>query len=166
MDDCFSLKYTCSWRNQHFRHSFVQTSIKQDYIPVGCVPPARWPYLPASSARGGGWSGGCLFGGVPAWSRWGVCSWGVPGLGGLPDPGGVPGPGGRVPGLGGWGACLVPEEMPGPRGVGWYPSMHWGRHPRREQNSWHTLLKILPCPKLRLRAVTTSNIKPSYLLDF
>ena len=25
-----------------------------------------------------------------------------------------------------------------------------------EQNSWHTLVKILPCPKLRLRAVTTS----------
>ena len=26
-----------------------------------------------------------------------------------------------------------------------------------KQNSWHMLLKILPCPKLRLRAVTTSN---------
>ena len=28
-----------------------------------------------------------------------------------------------------------------------------GTHPR-EQNSWHTLLKILPCPKLCFRAVT------------
>ena len=27
------------------------------------------------------------------------------------------------------------------------------RHPPRGQNSWHTLLKILPCPKLRLRTV-------------
>ena len=26
-------------------------------------------------------------------------------------------------------------------------------HVTCEQNSWHTLLKILPCPKLRLRAV-------------
>ena len=29
-------------------------------------------------------------------------------------------------------------------GEGVYPSMHWGRHPSG-QNSWHTLLKILPC---------------------
>ena len=36
---------------------------------------------------------------------------------------------------------------------GGYPSMHWGRPPPCGQNSWHTLLKILPCPKLRLRAV-------------
>ena len=26
-----------------------------------------------------------------------------------------------------------------------YPSMHWGRHPPCGQNSWHTLVKILPC---------------------
>ena len=38
------------------------------------------------------------------------------------------------------GGCLVP-------GGGVYPPC--------EQNSWQTLLKILPCPKLRLRAVTT-----------
>ena len=30
-------------------------------------------------------------------------------------------------------------------GHGGYPSMQWGRPPC-EQNSWHTLLKILPCP--------------------
>ena len=34
------------------------------------------------------------------------------------------------------GGCL-------PGGV--YPSMHWSRNPSRGQNSWHTLLKILPC---------------------
>ena len=46
-------------------------SFKQDCIPVGCVPPARWPYLPACSTAGGDFcSGGwCLL-------RGGVCSWG------------------------------------------------------------------------------------------
>ena len=29
--------------------------------------------------------------------------------------------------------------------------------PPREQNSWHKLVKILPSPKLRLRAVTSSS---------
>ena len=50
--------------------------LKQDCIPVGCVPPARWPYLPACSAPGGGllWGGcllrGCLvLGGIPACSE-------------------------------------------------------------------------------------------------
>ena len=47
--------------------------IKQDCIPVGCIPPACWPYLPACIAQGGGvCSGGCLLwescsgGGIPA----------------------------------------------------------------------------------------------------
>ena len=35
----------------------------QDCIPVGCIPPARWPYLPVCSPPGGG---------VPAWSGVGV----------------------------------------------------------------------------------------------
>ena len=33
---------------------------QQDCIPVGCVPPAHWRYLPACSVPGGAWSGGCL----------------------------------------------------------------------------------------------------------
>ena len=34
------------------------------------------------------------------------------------------------------------------------------RHPPpRGQNSWHTLLKILPCPKLRLRAVNIDALR-------
>ena len=68
--------------------------------------------------------------------------------------GGVPGPGGCL--VPGWDACLVLRRgLPGPGG--WYPSMHWGRPPC-EQNSWHTLLKILPCPKLRLRAVKRQSV--------
>ena len=55
---------------------FVKLSLKQDCIPVGCVPPACWPYLPACSALGG------------------VCSGGVPALGDVPGLGGVPAPGG------------------------------------------------------------------------
>ena len=49
----------------------VEIFTKQDCIPVGCIPRARWPYLPVCSARGGGLPGpgGCLVWGVPAWSR-------------------------------------------------------------------------------------------------
>ena len=104
---------------------------KQDCIPVGCVPPACWPYLPVFSG------GGCLvqrgvsdLGGV--WSRRGVylvqggpgpggsdpggCTWsgGMSGLGGVPGhwgvcSGGVLGPGGYLVwgGVPGPGGCLV-----------------------------------------------------------
>ena len=72
---------------------------KQDCIPVGCVPPAHWPYLPACCVPGG------------AWSR------GVPGLGGAWSRGCLV-----------RGVCLVRGGcVPGPGG--WYPSMHWGRPP-------------------------------------
>ena len=57
------------------------------------------------------------------------------GTGTTTDTGGVPVPGG-VPAQG-WGMYL-PGLVPPP--------------PPREQNSWHTLMKILPCPKLHLRA--------------
>ena len=61
------------WQIMVNKHSF-----KQDCIPVGCIPPACWPYLPAYTAQGGClllgvfplW-GQCLFGGGV------VCSWGV-----------------------------------------------------------------------------------------
>ena len=56
-------------------------------IPVGCVPPARKPYLPACSALGRVCSrgeGGYSEGGVC--SRWCVCLlWGVSGPGGYPS---------------------------------------------------------------------------------
>ena len=69
-----------------------QQSIKQECIPVGCVPPACCPYLPACTVPGEGtWPGECT------WS-WGVYLVlgmylvpGVPGLGRcVPGPGGVP----------------------------------------------------------------------------
>ena len=61
--------------------------------------------------------GGCLVRGGAAWSRGGICSGGS-------APGGVPGPGG-IP------ACTEADTLPFlPRG----------------QNSWHTLVKILPWP--------------------
>ena len=42
---------------------------KEDCIPVGCIPPACWPYLPACTVQGG--VGGCLL------LEGGVCSGGV-----------------------------------------------------------------------------------------
>ena len=76
-----------------------KNSEQQDYIPVGCVPPASRPYLQHAVPRGGvPGPGGC------AWS-WGVpcprgCTWSW---------GGVPGPGGYLV-LGGtwsWGVYLA-----------------------------------------------------------
>ena len=85
----------------------------------------------------------------------------------LPGPGGtclvqgyLPGPGGCT-WSGGGGTCLVLERVylvlgsVHGRGVYLVPGGYLPRHsPPCEQNSWHTLLKILPCPKLRLPAVT------------
>ena len=85
----------------------MKSSVKQESIPVGCVPAARRLYAGACF-RGGlpGLGGGCVclvwWGGVSAWSG-GVSAWS----------GGV---------------CLVPGGLPGPGGSawsgGWYPSMH------------------------------------------
>ena len=123
--------------------NFSTNIVQQECIPVGCVPPACCPYLPACTARGvylpapeggvPGLGGTCLVpGGVPAWFVGGV-----PGLGGyLPGPRGVY----LVPGVPAWsggvpswlgGTCLVPGGvpawsqggtwsvgyLPGPRGV-------------------------------------------------
>ena len=38
----------------------------------------------------------------------------------------------------------------------------WDTTPLHGQNSWHTLLKILPCPKLRLRAVTNRSLSGDF----
>ena len=46
----------------------------------------------------------------------------------------------------------------GVHGWGWYPSMHWGRHTPL-WTEWQTGVKILPCPKLRLRAVTIKKTR-------
>ena len=50
-------------------------------------------------------------------------------------------------------------------GVSTYPP--GTRHPSREQNSWHTLVKILPCPKLLLQVVIrlhSSRMRTAHLL--
>ena len=85
---------------------------RQECIPVGCVPPARRPYLPGPGGGGGcvpgPWGGGCtwprgvyLVRGylVPGGCTW---SWGV---------GGIPGPGG--------GCTWSPGGVPGPGGCTW-----------------------------------------------
>ena len=85
---------------------------KQECIPVECVPPACFPYLPACTAQGGG----CTCQGVYLV------------LGGYLVPGGVPGPRGYQV-LGGctwsWVVQLVLGctwfwgYVPGPRGCTW-----------------------------------------------
>ena len=75
---------------EHYFYNFYvicgKKYCKQDCIPVGCVPPACWPYLPACSAPGvylvpGGVCSGrvctwgvCFRGDVCTWSQGGVCS--------------------------------------------------------------------------------------------
>ena len=55
----------------------------QDCIPVGCIPPACWPYPPACTVQGGAWpQGDLLLGGT--WSR----EREVSGLGWVSGPGG------------------------------------------------------------------------------
>ena len=116
----------------------------------GCtclVPGGGWVYLVPGWGRtclvlgGCTWSQGC----VPAWSRGGVpaWSWGVYLV-----------PGGCVPAWS-WGGYLPGRRVylvPG--GV---PAWSRGGVPGQVLpplwTKWHTLMKILPCPKLRLRAV-------------
>ena len=71
---------------------------------------------------------------------WGGCTWSRGG--GVPGQGGVPGPGGCVPG---WGGYLVPGVVYLVRGGTWSQVL-----PPVDR---HTPVNILPCPKLRLRAV-------------
>ena len=91
--------------------------------------------------------GGCLLlGGVPAPEGGaGACSGGCLVQGGGAWSGGYACSwGGTCSGLCGIPACTEADPLP-PCG----------------QNSWHTLLKILPCPKLRLRAI----IKNGFICD-
>ena len=71
----------------HSFYLYLISLIKQDYIPVGCVP-----YIPAWSA--GVCSRGCLLLGVGGVCSGGVCSWGVSAPRGLSAKGGVSAPGG------------------------------------------------------------------------
>ena len=115
----------------HFLTVFGKNYAKQECIPVGCVPAARWPYagvcFPGDAKKiqnkkipKKNWGGGLVLGGMS-------------GLG-------VSGPGGcLVQGVSGPGG-IWSRRVSGPRGVSgpgvcvWYPSMNWSRHPPREQN--------------------------------
>ena len=56
-------------------------NIRQEYIPVGCVPPTCCPYLRAYTALGGVWSvEGACFGGE--WRGW----WCIPACNGADPP--------------------------------------------------------------------------------
>ena len=79
-------------KSLHLQKPKKKPKKKQECIPVGCVPPACDPYLPACTSPGGvPGPGGCTW------------SWGK---------GGVPGPGGGTwSGVGG--------GVPGPRGCTW-----------------------------------------------
>ena len=50
--------------NPEQTHWRSKRSIKQECIPVGCVPPAHWPYPRGVSSWGCLSRGGCLLGGV------------------------------------------------------------------------------------------------------
>ena len=119
---CNSLgwKGTCKMTNDPSKHNINKIYFKQDWIPVGCVPPARWPYLPACSAPGVSAPGGICSGGGGG----GVCS---------------------------GGGCLL-------RGVYLVPGgCTWSGTPPVDR---HSPVNILPCPKLRLRAVITDRTNP------
>ena len=115
------LSYLTRWTSDIVRFTDkwkrkMELIFEQECIPVGCVPAAHWPY--AAVCFGGG---------------------GLPGPGGLPDPAGGGGwsrgvclvQGGCLPDRGGCiPACTEADTLPPPCG----------------QNSWHTLVKILPGP--------------------
>ena len=118
-----------------FRQSKIKTfSIKQECIPVGCVPAARRPYAGVCFPGGvclvwGGsaWSGGCAWPGGCAWSGgwclpgWGVSAW----SGGCAWLGGCAWSGGRS----GIPACTEADTLP--------------------PVDRHTPVKTLPWPQLR-----------------
>ena len=175
----------------------LRNHVQQEYIPVGCIPPAYWPYL-VVSAGGCTCLGGLLY--LPrrcTCSRGCTCPVGVPAQGcTCSGGGGVPARGCTCPGVYLPGGCTcsrgrgctcqgvylprgctclggvpAPGSVPA-RGVsargapaqGGVPAQwgctFWGVSARGVpaqvlplwvQNYWHTLLKILPCPKLHLR---------------
>ena len=124
---------------------FTIWNSKQECIPVGCVPPACWC---RGSASGGSASRGVCI--------WGVCTRGVCIQGGLHLGSLHAGICIQREGSAFRGECLgglpnlPPGLHPGCGGVGQTPFSLW--------TEWHTGVKTLPCPKLRLRAVVNVRI--------
>ena len=112
-------------RTKHFILHFALFSAKhflrrQECIPVGWVPAARWPYAGVCLLGGMSALGGCLLPG-------GVCSGGASALGGVSANRGVSALGGVCS----WGVCLLLGGclLWGVSAQGVYPCMHWGRNP-------------------------------------
>ena len=84
----------------HFHAVFSKNLVKQEYIPVGCVPPACYPYLPACTAPGGVSGPGDVTGHGVVYLVWGVYLGGVPGPRGVLVRGGCTWSQGGVPGAG------------------------------------------------------------------
>ena len=114
--------------------------LKQECIPVGCIPPAAVAISWGGSAS--------VHAGIHQPPLPWVWAWRLP----------------------------TGQTLQAPPWVwAWKPARHAGIPPWRSarhagipphpcvQNSWHTLLKILPCPKLRLRAVKIFKIVVIYM---
>ena len=70
----------------------VTNNVKQECIPVGCVPAARWPYAGVCFLEGGLLPGGGVYvrGGVPAWGGYLPRGMYLPGWGVPAQEGGIP----------------------------------------------------------------------------
>ena len=106
---------------------------KQECIPVGCVPPAAVAVCLGSLPP-------CMLGNHPVWA------WRPTRCGPGDFPSQTPQLSPRV-----WASrparhAGIPSPWRTARHAGIPPAMHAGIPPPCEQNSWHTLLKILPCP--------------------
>ena len=132
--------------------------LKQECIPVGCLPAASRPYAGVCFGGVSAWSGGCLLPG----------GWCLPGLGGWC----LPGPGGCLPGGGvvsawsrGGGVCLVRGGLPCPGGlVSQYalrqtPSPPVNRMTNRCKNITLATTSLRPVKMLSILKTQTEDVK-------
>ena len=123
--------------------------MKRECIPVGCIPPAAVAARGSASVHTGIHIPlGCRPGDPCVWA------WRPP----RPEPSTSPlGVGLETPQVWAWKPARH-AGIPPPKTcckACWNTTCNacWNTPPPHGQNSWHTLLKILSCPKLRLRAV-------------
>ena len=142
MHDLLDVKMIISIQDCNFHFYELDDYLReQDCIPVGCVPPALWPYLRACSVPGdvpGLGGGGCTWSGGEGVPGLGRCTWS----------------GGCVPGLGvylvpgGGGVYLVLGGVPGPGGCTWSGGMYLVRYSPPVNRITHTC-KNITLPQLR-----------------